>query len=278
MREGALFRMHERGAILGNTPHCRYLPHLSDTAMPGSTTPPFGEMLRTFRFRAGLSQEALSEAVGRERPHDQRPGTRTTAERASGNRSPAGERARSDQRRASPTAGVGPPCWRSGGYAIRRVSAHRIWVGALDRIDPGARNAARGSCQRARRAHGVAGGANGRDRHADRTRRGRQDTAGHRSRASPGANVCGRGGLRGARNRDAGGARARCDCTGAWHDTAGQRGHRATDGPAGVTRALAGPRQSGAGHRGGAVHRAARRRLSPADGAGHEPSAPARLQ
>lgn len=32
--------------------------------MPGSNTPPFGEMLRIFRFRAGLSQEALSESAG----------------------------------------------------------------------------------------------------------------------------------------------------------------------------------------------------------------------
>ncbi len=32
--------------------------------MPGSTTRLLGETLRTFRFRAGLSQEALSEASG----------------------------------------------------------------------------------------------------------------------------------------------------------------------------------------------------------------------
>ena len=32
--------------------------------MPESISPPFGELLRTFRFRTGLSQEALSEASG----------------------------------------------------------------------------------------------------------------------------------------------------------------------------------------------------------------------
>jgi predicted ATPase/transcriptional regulator with XRE-family HTH domain len=35
-----------------------------DTTMSGTTASPFGELLRTFRFRAGLSQETLSEASG----------------------------------------------------------------------------------------------------------------------------------------------------------------------------------------------------------------------
>ena len=52
------------GAILGMTPLIRHLSRVLGTAMAGSMTPSFGELLRTFRIRAGQSQEALAEASG----------------------------------------------------------------------------------------------------------------------------------------------------------------------------------------------------------------------
>ena len=141
-------------------------------------TPPFGEMLRTFRVHAGLSQEALSEASG--------VSVRTISDLERGQRPSAQlETIRLLANALGLTSDEHHQLLESAHPAARERTG--IPLRPVGRIVAIAHGANRWSRQGARGAPCITAITIWRDRDAHRDRRRWEDSAGNRSRASAGA-------------------------------------------------------------------------------------------